>query len=49
MALSGRMLGLNVIELTLMTAFAEGFYVMMSELLGSVFPYARHQVNAVAA
>ena len=32
-----------------MGVLAEGFYVMMSELLGSVFPYARHQVNAVAA
>ena len=32
-----------------MGVLAEGFYVMMSELLGSVFPYARHQVNAIAA
>ena len=28
---------------------AEGFYVMISELVRSVFPYARSQINAVAA
>ena len=28
---------------------AEGFYVMMAELIGSIFPYARHRVSAIAA
>ena len=32
-----------------MDVLAEGFYVMMSELIRSAVPYARHQIQAVAA